>query len=286
MPGCAKLKSCTSADSVSLGLFGIFFFEPTSRILRRAKSMPILENYMGDRSVDESCDPFDEIKQTEEAYGLQYMLQHRDVGFQCARVYNVFGPHMRGSDTSAVSSFATALMNGETLIIKGDGKAKRSLLHVDDCVRGLYLFMLQNFTISLNFGGTLSFTMDELALQILHLLRMTNAFKNATPDIQYQPVQLAPRPPGPQTTYWAEDVMPWAPVICLNNGLERTIHWFYVNKDTDKTLRRKLSAEVFQTMHISSHLTHCKLLAWSRVYDEQNIVRANRNRRRRYYASS
>jgi len=248
--------------------------------------MPLLENYMGDRSVDESCDPSAEIKRREEAYGFEYMLQHGDgIRFQCARVYNVFGRHMQGPDTSAVSSFITALMNGENLIIKGDREAKRSLLHVDDCIRGLYLFMLENLKISVNFGGTLLITMDDLALRILQLVRTIEAVKDATPCIQCHPVQLAPRPREAQSIYWAEDIMRWGPVICLNTGLERTIHWFYANRKTDKTLTRKLFAKVFPTLRISSHNTKGRLRAWSELYEQGNKVQTKRNRRRNYFTT-
>lgn len=140
------------------------------------------------------------------------------------RFHNIFGPMgtWKGGREKAPAALcrkvAMAKILGETWIeIWGDGKQTRSFCYVDDCVEGLYKFMLSDYTGPLNLGQDRMVTIDELAKMIMEI---------AGVDLEIRHIH------GPQGVRGRNSdntmlkmLLNWEPRISLEEGLKRTYTW-------------------------------------------------------------
>ena len=85
-----------------------------------------------------SC--YDEGKRVAEAMVYAYRLEH-GLDLKIARIFNAYGPGMRGTDGRVISSFISQALRGQNFIIHGQGNATRSFQCVEDCVDGLRTLM-------------------------------------------------------------------------------------------------------------------------------------------------
>jgi UDP-glucose 4-epimerase len=85
--------------------------------------------------------PYAESKLEAERLCMEYRESH-GLGATVLRLFNVYGPRMRGDRYGGViSSFIRRLRDGEPLTIYGDGEQTRDFIHVSDAVRAMMLAM-------------------------------------------------------------------------------------------------------------------------------------------------
>jgi UDP-glucuronate decarboxylase len=131
---------------------------------------------------------------------------------------------MSSSDGRVVSNFIAAALAGEDLKITGDGSATRSFQFVTDCMNGLYSLMSSDYKEGpVNIGNDGEFTIQQLAEIVIELVsEMTGRSKVS---ISYHPkVADDPTLRRPQISL-AKEVLHWAPVVHLREGLRETIEW-------------------------------------------------------------
>ena len=192
----------------------------TSEVYGDPEVHPQPESYWGHVNPDGIRSCYDEGKRAAETLFFDYHRQH-GVNIKVVRIFNTYGPNMRGDDGRVVSNFIVQALKGEDITIYGDGKQTRSFCYVDDLVDALIRMMNSRaeFTGPVNLGNPGEFTMLELAEKVIKLTNSTSkiVFK---PLPQDDPTQRKP------VIDLAKKELDWEPTINLEAGLKKTIDYF------------------------------------------------------------
>ncbi|MEU8353218.1 NAD-dependent epimerase/dehydratase family protein [Streptomyces sp. NPDC048845] len=169
-------------------------------------------NPVGPRSV------YDEAKRFAEALTTAEASAHgTDTGI--VRLFNTYGPRMRGYDGRAVPTFIRQALAGEPLTVTGDGRQTRSLAYVDDTVRGVLAMAASDLLGPVNIGNPVEITMLDLAHRIIGL-----AGSSSTVRFIERPTD-DPAVRCPDITL-ARGKLQWEPETGPDEGLARTIAWY------------------------------------------------------------
>jgi dTDP-glucose 4,6-dehydratase len=168
-------------------------------------------NPIGPRSV------YDEAKRFAEALTMAYQRQF-GVDVVVVRIFNTYGPRLRPGDGRVVANFVAQALTGQPLTVYGDGSQTRSLCYVEDTVAGLLAALDGPGPGPYNLGNPDERTVAEIAQLVLEL--------TGSPS----PVEHRPLPHDDPTRRCpdigrARDLLGWAPVTELEDGLRRTIEW-------------------------------------------------------------
>ena len=170
-------------------------------------------NPVGPRSV------YNESKRFSEAATMAY---HRTYGLdtRIARVFNTYGPRMRGDDGRAVPTFIAQALADEPITVFGDGRQTRSFCYVDDLVDGLVRLLLKpNMHDPVNLGNP-----DKVS--ILELAHDIQTLTGSTSKIEYRPLPVDdPRLRQPDISR-AVSGLGWHPSVRRSEGLMRAIDFF------------------------------------------------------------
>ncbi|MGP4113599.1 NAD-dependent epimerase/dehydratase family protein [Streptomyces sp. 4N509B] len=195
-----------------------FVLASTSEVYGDPRQHPQPETYWGNVNPVGPRSVYDEAKRFAEALTVADAEAHgTDVGI--VRLFNTYGPGMRGYDGRAVPTFIRQALAGEPLTVTGDGRQTRSLTYVADTVRGILAMAASELRGPVNLGNPVEITMLELARTILRLTGSDS------------PVRLVERPtddPGvrcPDITL-ARGKLQWEPRVPAEEGLARTIDWY------------------------------------------------------------
>ena len=100
------------------------------------------ESYMGAPDVTDLWSAYGEGKRMSELLGTIY--SHRNnFEHKIARISSVFGPHMPLDIHFAIGNFIKNALDGEDIIIKGDGTPYRANLYIADAVIWLFVILLK-----------------------------------------------------------------------------------------------------------------------------------------------
>ncbi|GEB49866.1 MULTISPECIES: NAD-dependent epimerase/dehydratase family protein [Streptomyces] len=169
-------------------------------------------NPVGPRSV------YDEAKRYSEALATaRARVDGTDVGI--VRLFNTYGPRMRGYDGRAVPTFIRQALAGEPLTVTGDGRQTRSLAYVDDTVRGILAMARSELLGPVNIGNPTEITMQQLAELIIELTGSRSGLRfierpGDDPAVRCPDITLA------------RGKLQWEPQTGPEEGLARTIEWF------------------------------------------------------------
>ncbi|MBG0857339.1 NAD-dependent epimerase/dehydratase family protein [Streptomyces spinoverrucosus] len=169
-------------------------------------------NPVGPRSVYEEAKRFGEALTTAhaEAEGTDTCI---------VRLFNTYGPRMRGHDGRAVPTFVRQALDGEPLTVTGDGRQTRSLCYVEDTVRGILAAAAHGLRGPVNIGNPGEFTMLDLARLVIRLSGSASEIRfierpTDDPEVRCPDITLA------------RDKLGWEPEVNAEDGLRRTIDWF------------------------------------------------------------
>ena len=216
------LKAGSLGTHNSLGLARVknarMLLASTSEVYGDPEEHPQREDYHGNVDPVGARGVYDEAKRFAEAMTMAHHRYHR-VNTCIARIFNTYGPRMRPDDGRVVSNFITAALDGRPLTVFGDGGQTRSFCYVDDTVRGLLALLDSDVHEPVNIGNPVEITVSELADMIL---AMTGSSSQTT-NSKLPPGDPMRRCPDISR---AESLLGWAPEVNLQEGLERTAHWF------------------------------------------------------------
>ncbi|MCQ4923217.1 GDP-mannose 4,6-dehydratase [Tissierella carlieri] len=136
------------------------------------------------------------------------------------RPFNIYGPGQVGE--GAIHQFVVRAIRDEEIQIHGDGDQIRSWCYIDDFVDGILLCIEKKEVIgqAINIGnprGTITISM---------LAQLIKRIANSKSKIIYVPknyVDVELRIPSIDK---AKDLLGYSPKIELEEGLEKTIHWY------------------------------------------------------------
>ncbi|MEO3749369.1 NAD-dependent epimerase/dehydratase family protein [Streptomyces sp. B6B3] len=195
-----------------------FVLASTSEVYGDPRQHPQPESYWGNVNPVGPRSVYDEAKRFSEALTVAEAAVH-GTDTAIVRLFNTYGPRMRGYDGRAVPTFIRQALAGEPLTVTGDGRQTRSLTYVDDTVRGILAMAGSELRGPVNLGNPVEITMLELARTVLRLTGSDST------------VRLVERPtddPGvrcPDITL-ARGKLLWEPEVPAEEGLARTIAWY------------------------------------------------------------
>ncbi|MFF6995262.1 UDP-glucuronic acid decarboxylase family protein [Streptomyces sp. NPDC008313] len=202
-----------------------FLLASTSEVYGDPQQNPQDERYWGNVNPVGPRSVYDEAKRFGEALTTAHAeAQGTDTGI--VRLFNTYGPGMRGHDGRAVPTFVRQALDGEPLTVTGDGNQTRSLCYVDDTVRGILAAAVHGMRGPVNIGNPTEITMLELARLVIRLTGSRSEIRfierpTDDPAVRCPDISLA------------RDKLGWEPQVAAEEGLRRTIDWFRADADAD-----------------------------------------------------
>lgn len=200
-----------------------FLLASTSEVYGDPREHPQSERYwghvnpVGPRSVYDEAKRFGEALTTAHASAL-------GTDACIVRLFNTYGPRMRGYDGRAVPTFIRQALTGAPLTVTGDGLQTRSLCYVDDTVAGILAAAGSGMRGPVNIGNPDELTMLELARWIIELTGSHSEISFVERPTDDPAVRC------PDITL-ARDKLQWEPRVTAEDGLRRTIAWFRAHRD-------------------------------------------------------
>ena len=192
----------------------------TSEIYGDPTVHPQKEDYWGNvNSIGiRSC--YDEGKRCAEALFFDYHRQNK-VDIRVVRIFNTFGPRMHPNDGRVVSNFIVQALKNEPITIFGEGEQTRSFCYVDDLIDGLVKMMNgpDDFIGPVNLGNPVEHRIIDLGKSIIRLAKSRS-------KIEFHPLPKDdPKRRRPDISL-AKEKLGWEPKVDIDEGLEKTIHYF------------------------------------------------------------
>src|SRR5260370_1837 len=190
---------------------------------------PQTETYFGNVNPIGPRACYDESKRLGETITAEFHRQY-GVNARIVRIFNTYGPHSQLHDGRMVPNFIVQALNGEPLTIHGQGRQTRSICYVDHLVEGLVRAMFTPDTAGavFNLGKPEEHTVLEWAQLIVQLCESPSTLRveskreddpeRRRPDITRAPQRLH-----------------WTPRIGPEEGLRRTIDWFRVEMERERS---------------------------------------------------
>ncbi|MFE0331958.1 NAD-dependent epimerase/dehydratase family protein [Streptomyces sp. NPDC058960] len=195
-----------------------FVLASTSEVYGDPQQNPQDERYWGHVNPVGPRSVYDEAKRFGEALTTAHAeAKGTDTGI--VRLFNTYGPRMRGHDGRAVPTFVRQALAGAPLTVTGDGRQTRSLCYVDDTVRGILAAAAHGMRGPVNIGNPSEITMLDLARLVIRLAGSSSEIRFIERPTDDPAVRC------PDITL-ARDKLGWEPQVDAEEGLRRTIDWF------------------------------------------------------------
>jgi len=196
------------------------FQASTSEVYGDPVPHPQPESYWGNVNPIGIRSCYDEGKRCAETLFFDYHRQHK-LKIKVARIFNTYGPRMHPRDGRVVSNFIVQALQGEPLMIYGDGVQTRSFCYVDDLLDGFLALMdsADEITGPVNLGNPIEFTIRELAEKVIEMTGSKSQL------INFPLPEDDPRQRKPDISL-AKEKLGWSPKIELEQGLVKTIDYF------------------------------------------------------------
>jgi UDP-glucose 4-epimerase len=158
------------------------------------------------------------------------------------RFSNVYGPGSTHK-SSVVAKFIKQALNGETLVIYGDGTQTRDFIYIDDLIEAIYkaATILPPLCSKLSLGGetfqiatSSETTLDEITELLLRELKENDV---PPPKVEKIAPRLGDVKRNFSDTKKAAKVLGWKSRYNLDRGLAKTVIWF-LNGTDEQLLRR------------------------------------------------
>jgi CDP-paratose 2-epimerase len=167
--------------------------------------------------------PYGCSKGTADQYVLDYARSYglRTVVFRMSCIY---GPHQFGTeDQGWIAHFLIRAINGEPIVLYGDGRQVRDVLFVEDLVNAMLLAHRHIDQIAgqaFNMGGGTRNT-----LSLLELLDLIGHLRGEKPDIAFQDWRTGDQRYYVSNTRKFTAITGWAPSIDARTGVRRLYEW-------------------------------------------------------------
>lgn len=148
-------------------------------------------------------------------YHYQYNIPTKIV-----RPSHTYGPGFKPNDGRAFASFIMSIINGEDIVLKSDGSAKRSFIYIADAVCAYFLVLLKGKNgQAYNVGNNHEISILELANLLVNLPE-----NKASKVI----IDIPENTPSANSSHGQLDIskiklLGWTPNISEKDGLQRTI---------------------------------------------------------------
>lgn len=195
----------------------------TSEVYGEPEVSPQHENYRGNVNTTGIRSCYDEGKRVSETLMMDYHNQY-NVDIRIVRIFNTYGPRMDKYDGRVVSNFINQAIQNKDITLYGNGDQTRSFCYIEDLLNGLIGLMNSSYTQPMNIGNPYEISVAELANIIIRLT-------NSKSSIVYHPLPSDdPTNRRPDITT-AMEILHWQPTHHLEDGIIKTIEYFYSLKE-------------------------------------------------------
>ncbi|MCK4244470.1 MAG: GDP-mannose 4,6-dehydratase, partial [Candidatus Omnitrophica bacterium] len=196
----------------------IFLLASTSEVYGDPKVSPQRENYWGNVNCIGPRSCYDEAKRFSEALTIAYHRKY-SLEVRIARIFNTFGPRMKGNDGRAIPTFIGQSLKNEDLTVFGKGDQTRSFCYISDLIEGIYRLLKSKEPRPINLGNPSEMKIVDLAKKVI-------ALSKSKSSLVYKPLPVDdPKRRCPDIKR-AKELLGWQPKVNLEEGLKRTIAWF------------------------------------------------------------
>lgn len=156
----------------------------------------------------------------------QVFTRAYDLETVCLRYFNVFGPRQDPSSpySGVISKFITALLEGQTPVIYGDGEQSRDFTYVQNVVDANLIAADAPAAVgqTMNLGLCERTTLNQLLAELQRVIGTnlpTHYEEPRTGDIRHSLADITR----------AEELLGYKPSVGLAEGLRRTVEWYRGN---------------------------------------------------------
>ena len=144
-------------------------------------------------------------------------------GFEHAiiRIANIYGPGCRPEYNSVIATFCHKSVNGEPLIVDGDGHQERDFIYVEDVINAMVLagIKVNNFISGVYNIGT------NRTASLRHIIQNIKSSGVETKESYSPNASIGQNSFSLDATYFRQQFK-WAPETTLQSGIKKTLHSF------------------------------------------------------------
>jgi len=194
-----------------------FVLASTSSLYGKDNPMP----YREDANTDRPLSPYAASKKAAETLAYTYhYLYGLDV--TVFRYFTVYGP--AGRPDMSLFRFVKWIMEGEPVVVFGDGQQKRDFTYVDDIARGTILGLKPLGYEIINLGS-------DTPVVLMDAIRLIERLTGREARLVFRP-----RHPADVMATWAdigkaERLLGWRPSTAYAIGVERLVAWYREHRD-------------------------------------------------------
>lgn len=179
---------------------------------------PQPEKYWGNVNPIGPRGVYDEAKRFAEAMTMAYHRYH-GVDTRIVRIFNTYGPRMRGNDGRAIPNFLSQALSDKPITMYGAGQQTRSFGYISDLAEGIYKLLMSKEHEPVNIGNPNEMSLLKLAQLIIKLT-------GSRSKIVYEPLPVDdPKVRCPDISK-AKKILKWRPKVGIEEGLRKTIPSF------------------------------------------------------------
>jgi len=178
-------------------------------------------------NTDKPLAPYPASKKSAELFCYSYHYLY-GVNTIIPRYFTVYGPF--GRPDMSIFRFIKKIDDGEPITVYGDGKQKRDFTFVEDIAEATVS--------SLNLEGYKIFNLgNDNPVELIYVINLIEKLLGKKAQIQWQP-----RHPADIYATWADiqeakNFIGWSPKVSIEEGIEKTVHWFRENRELLKNIK-------------------------------------------------
>lgn len=171
--------------------------------------------------------PYGASKHTFEHYLFMYQVNY-GLAYTVLRYPNVYGPRQDPhGEAGVVAIFTGQMLEGDRVVINGDGEQTRDFVYVGDCARANLLALeVEHESGVFNLGSAVGTSVNQIYQELKAITRYEQ-------DEIHGPAKLGETRAIYLDARRAQSVFGWIPQIGLREGLERTVAYFKTSEPMD-----------------------------------------------------
>jgi nucleoside-diphosphate-sugar epimerase len=231
------LEYCREQNEKGKPVEGFLFFS-SSEVYGdpSPENIPTPENYRGSVSFTGPRACYDESKRYGETLCVNFARQYH-LPIKIARPFNNYGPGLRITDRRVLPDFARDILAERDIVMLSDGSPTRTFCYVADAIVGYYKILARGRSAeAYNIGVEKpEISIADLAHRFVKIARdrfgyQGKVVRQASPDQDY--LTDNPNRRCPMIAKAGTD-LEYNPTISLDEGLKRSLIWYYDNRGVE-----------------------------------------------------
>jgi UDP-glucuronate 4-epimerase len=182
--------------------------------------------YREDSDTNRPLSPYAASKKAAETLAFSYHHLH-GLDVSIPRYFTVYGP--AGRPDMSIFRFIRRIAEDEPIVVFGDGSQSRDFTFVDDIARGTVAAIKPLGYEIMNLGGDREVRLSAVIDEIARLL-------GKKPRIEYRAAHPADVPSTRADVSKAARLLDWRPEIAIEEGLRRSVEWYFANHELARSL--------------------------------------------------